>query len=201
MKSVSGSPPRAAKKKKKVEPKAEPKQNWRLKKTLSRAVDMRPIEEDDLRYIWAAYSMGGFPSLAERFVDGEMSSAKFTKEFGEELITNYDEAWTLLVKKTNGLRPVGLVLAFSSHWNPAFSPFMIVADMIWFPWATPRNKIETTVKFFHEVRKTMQMVEYSKREHQKFFDTVCAHGVLRRAGTSHVVYPDQATAIYETRKV
>ena len=162
---------------------------------------MHPIEDGDLRYIWAAYSMGGFPTLAERFADGKMDAAEFKKELGDELVANYDEAWTLSADSDKGPRPVGLVLGFCSHWNPAFSPFMIVADMIWFPWATPRNKIETTVKFFHEVRKTTQMVEYSKREYQKFFDMVCAHGVLRRAGTSHVVYPDQATAIYETRKV
>lgn len=145
--------------------------------------------------------MGGFPSLAERFADGKMDAVEFNKQLGEELVQNYDEAWILTAFNQKKIRPVGLVLAFSSHWNPTFSPFMIVADIIWFPWATPRNKIETTVKFFSEIRKEIQMVEYAKRDQQKFFDMVCAHGVMRRAGTSYVVYPDQPTAIYETRKV
>lgn len=176
------------------------KNRWRLKKTLSRPTDIRPIESVDMRYIWAAYTKGALASMGEKYADGKMPSEDFETQFGIEILTNYHAAWTLFADNGNGLIPIGLVLGFYSHHNPEFSPFMIVGDMIWFPWATTRNRVETAVKFFHEIRREIQMVEYARKEHQKFFDMICAHAVLRRAGTSYVVYPGEATAIYETRK-
>jgi len=173
--------------------------DWRLGKTLSRQTRKRPIELEDMRFIWAAYSKGCLASMGEKFADGKMESARFDAEFQNEVLTNYDAVWTLFADCGERFIPVGLILGFFSHQDPKFSPFMIIGDMIWFHWASPRNKIESSVNFFTEIRDEIHMVEYARKQHQKFFNMLCAHGILRRAGTSYVVYPGEATAVYETR--
>lgn len=180
--------------------KQKKKPNWRLKKTLSRKLDVRPIEKEDMRFIWAAYSKGALASMGEKFAGGDMEPREFDPEFQSEILTNYDAAWTLFAESKKGFLPVGLVLGFFSHPNPEFAPFMIVGDMIWFPWSRPRNRIESAVRFFNDIRGEIPMVEYARAEHQKFFDALCSHGIIRRTGTSYVVYPGEKTAIYETRQ-
>ena len=172
---------------------------WRLKKTLSRKTDFRPIEREDLKYIGAAYRKGALASMGEDFASGEMSKDDFLDRFEREIRENYAAAWTLFAETGKGFIPVGLVLGFWSHPNPRFSPFMIVGDMIWFPWSSPRNRIESAVCFFHRIRHEIAMVEYAEERFKRFFEMICQHGVMRRIGTSYNVYPGAATAVYETR--
>ena len=76
---------------------------------------------------------------------------------------------------------------------------MIIGDMLWFPWASPRNKIESAVYFFNRIRHEIQMVEYANEDAKPFFEMIAKHGVVRRVGTSYNVYPGTATAVFETR--
>lgn len=176
-----------------------PQNKWRLSKTLKRKPSFRPIENDDLRFIWAAYKKGALSSMGERFTSGDALPQDFTEEFEAEVLTNYAAAWTLFPTKDSE-KPVGLVLGFYSHPDPLFAPFMIVGDIIWFPWATRRNKIESSVNFFNEIRKEIQMVEYASKEHKPFFEMIAKHGIIRRVGTMHNVYPGEATSVFETRQ-
>lgn len=179
--------------------KREKKQNWRLKKTLSRRLDARPLEKDDLKYIWAAYKKGALSSMGETFKSGDMESQDFTAAFMAEIETNYHGAWTLFAETPKGFLPVGIVLGFWSHPNPALSPFMIVGDMIWFPWASKRNRIEAGVFFFNRIRNEIPMVEYANESAKPFFEMMAKHGIVRRIGTSFNVYPGETTAVFETR--
>lgn len=179
--------------------KHEARSRWRLKKTLARRLEFRPIERDDLRYVWAAYKKGYLASMGEQWASGEMDSAEFAKALEVEITTTYHGSWTLLAESRKGYVPIGLVLGFWSHPNPRFAPFMIVGDMIWFPWASDRNRIESSVAFFHRVE--VPMVEYAREQHKRFFEMICKHGIMRRIGTSFNVYPGESTAVYETRKL
>lgn len=172
---------------------------WRLKRTLARKPSFRPIEEADMKYIWAAYRKGSLASMGGDFVSGEMTAAEFAQRFEQEIIGNYAGAWTLFAETKRGAIPVGLALGFYSHPNPKLAPFMIVGDLIWFPWSTHRNRIESAVNFFHRIRATVPMVEYARGEYKRFFEMICQHGVMRRIGTTHNVYPNEAVAVYETR--
>ena len=145
--------------------------------------------------MWAAYKTGRLASLGVDFEDGEMDAAAFKARFTEETV-NYDGAWTLSVPTQT--RPVGVILGFWPNRHES-SPYMIVGDMVWFPWATGRNKIETAVHFFNEMRNDLPFMEFAAPEHKDFFVTIAKHGIMRRVGTSYNVYPDQATSVFETR--
>lgn len=173
--------------------------NWRLAKTLKRRTEFRPIEDADCRYAWAAYKKGALKSLGQRFAGAELGPDEFYLAFVDEVKANYAGGWTLSAETKKGFLPVGIVLGFYSHPNPALSPFMIIGDMVWFPWASDRNKIEAAVGFFNAIRKEIPMVEYADEKAKPFFEMIAKHGVMRRVGTSFNVYPGQQTAVFETR--
>lgn len=171
---------------------------WRLKKTLRRRPEYRPIEDADCKFAWAAYRKGALASMGERFAAG-MTPEDFYDAFVDEIAKNYVAAWTLSAQTKRGMMPVGFVLGFYSHPDPKLAPFMIVGDMIWFPWASARNRVEAAVGFFSAIRKEIPMVEYANDEAKPFFEMIAKHGIMRRIGTSFSVYPGQAVAVFETR--
>lgn len=182
--------------------KAGDRPKWRLKKTLARKLDFRPIEQEDMKFVWAAYQKGALGSMRDEWKEPTLSAAEFTIEFQAEVIKNYSAAWTMFAQTPKGYLPVGIVLAFFSHPNPRLSPFMIIGDMIWFPWASKRNQIESAVNFFAKVRKSHSLVEYARGPATKrFFETIAKHGVMRRVGTTFNVYGGEAVAVFETRRV
>lgn len=173
--------------------------SWRLKKTLARKTDFRPLDDDDIKYLWVAYKTGAFKSLGEAF-ERDMEAHEFAVELVAFVQKNFQGAWTLLAESKRGYGPVGVVFGFFSHPDPRLSPFMIVGDIIWMPWATQRNKIETSVKFFHNIRKDIPMVEYASEEHKKFFEMLMRHGIMRRVGKTMNVYNGKEATIFETKR-
>lgn len=178
--------------------KPEKRQAWRRKKTLARRVDFRPLERDDIRYLWATYKKTGLKSLGGPFLQDTMEVAEFNAAIEREVAENYQGAWCLFAETKRGFMPVGVVLGFYSHPNPRLAPFMIIGDMIWFPWSSARNRVESAVHFFHRIRQDIPMVEYANEDAKRFFEVLAAHGVVRRVGTSFNVYPGVATAVFET---
>lgn len=175
-------------------------QKWRLKRTLKRRVEHRPIEDADCRYAWAAYKKGALASLGPRFAGANMTPDEFYAAFVAEVAANYAGGWTLSADTAaRGFMPVGIVLGFYSHPNPALAPFMIIGDMLWFPWASARNKIEAAVGFFNAIRKEIPMVEYADEAAKPFFEMIAQHGIMRRVGTSFNVFPGRSAAVFETR--
>lgn len=139
------------------------------------------------------------------FAKTDMSATEFHEEFHEEVFENYHAAWTLFAKSAKNKEigdviPIGSVLGFWSHPNPEKAPFMIIGDMLWFPWASPRNRVETAVSFFNEIRYEMPVVEYARQKDKKFFEMLMKHGVMNRVGKTHSVYADEPAIIYETRR-
>lgn len=171
-----------------------------LKRALRQNIQIQGLEDEHFRYLYAAYKEGSLVSLGETFVDTSLEPAEFREALTQELVHTYHGAWVVAADTSKGFLPVGLVLGFFSHPDPAKSPFMIVGDMVWFPWATARRRVEAAVRFFHEVRAEFPFVEYADLEAKPFFELIARHGVLRRVGTSYNVYPDQPTAIFETRR-
>jgi len=176
------------------------KKNWRLSKTLSRRVQFRPIENDDVKFAWAAYNGGALAPMAGVFAERGLTPAQFKEQFEGTVISRYSGAWTLLANGQRGWMPAGFIFAFYSHKEPALSPFMIIGDIIWCPWATKRNKLECAVNFFNATRKEIPMMDYAHGEtNQRFFETMAMHGVMRRVGTTFNVVKGEAVAIFETR--
>ena len=182
MKSVSASAPHQA------------RPSWRLSKTLSRNVTVRPIEVDDLKYAWAAYRKGG---LRDVFEIEDMEPSEFRAAFEELVQAVVDATWIVSAPTPKGPIPVGIVLG---NWHPV-GVLMVVIGIEWFPWASTRNVIEGTVAFFNEARKEMNMIGYVRPDHKKLYEVVLKHGIMRRIGTSHNVFPDEPATVFETRAV
>lgn len=167
---------------------------WRLKKTLKRAVSFRPIEDEDVKYAWAAYRKGALAAMGPAFT-AEMSAEDFRKLFEAFVLMHHHAAWTLIAPTKNGVIPVGIVLA---AWAPN-APFMIVNGCCWFPWASKRNILEASVSFFSGVRKEHQLMFYATDEHKRTYEVCAMHGIIRRVGTSFVAFEGKHAAVFETR--
>lgn len=148
-----------------------------------------------MRYIFAAYRKGALGVLGEDFADGSMEPEVFREAFELAVLDNYDGGWTLFAETKQGFVPVGLAFAAwpyrSAHW-------MIVNAVCWFPWASRRNIVESTVRFFNEMRGQIPMTGYARQEHRRMYEVCAMHGIMRRVGTSYTV-TDEPVAVFETR--
>jgi hypothetical protein len=182
MKSDSGSGPRPTK--------------WRLKRTLKRSVEFRPIEDEDMRFIWAAYKKGALKTMGEKYADGEMPADHFKAEFTKDVLERYHAAWVLFAPTKRGQLPVGVVFA---AWAPNDAPYMIVTGMCWFPWSSPRNKVESMVNFLNKIRKELMLMFYALPEHKRLYEVCAMHAIVRRVGTSYTAIPGHSAALFETK--
>lgn len=169
------------------------KPHWKLSKTQERRLEFRPIEDEDVRYAWAAYKVG---ALKSAFDEG-LSAEDFKVAFVELILSRYDAAWVLFAETRKGFIPAGLALGFWPH--AAVSHFLIFNNFVWFPWATPRNRIESAVNFFSRMRHDLAMVGFARPQDRDFCTAMAKHGLLRRVGTSMNVFPGEPAAVWETR--
>jgi hypothetical protein len=177
------------------------KPHWKLGNTLrqneefklKRKLEYRPIEDEDVRYAWAAYKMG---ALKSAFEDG-LTPEAFKTEFVQFILSRYDAAWVLFAETRNGFIPAGLALGFWPH--AAVSHFLIFNNFVWFPWATPRNRIESSVNFFKWIRHDIPMIGFARPRDKKFCEVLAQHGLLAKVGTTFNVFPSEKAAVWETR--
>lgn len=166
---------------------------WRLRKTLSRKLEFRPIENEDVSFAWAAYRGG---ALKKVFAEG-LSAQEFKQVFEQLVVTRYDAAWTLFAETQKGFIPVGIALGFWPHREA--TPFMLMDAFVWFPWSSPRSRIESAVNFLNDVREDVPMMGFVKPEDKPFVEIIAKHGILNRVGTSYNIFPGERASIWETR--
>jgi hypothetical protein len=171
-----------------------PRKNWRLKKTLARRTQIRELDASDVKYLWASYKKGALAAMGAAFADGQMNPDQFKEAF-ENAAQNYSEGWIVLAETKKGFIPAGVVLGKLD----SLLPFMIVGGVAWFPWATHRNIVEGTVAFFDAMRRQIPCIGFAVGDHKRLYEICCMHGIMRRVGTSQIVVPGQAAAVFETR--
>lgn len=168
---------------------------WKLTKTLSRKPTFKPLEEGDIFYAWAAYKNGLFRDVFKPDLDAKL----FKDAFSELLKSRYDAAWLLSARTDErGMFPVGLALGFWPH--RIVHPFMVLDALVWFPWASKRNRVEATVEFANRARDELPMIAFARREDKRFMETLARHGIIRRVGTSRNVFADGPASVWETNK-
>lgn len=163
--------------------------NPRLTRTLKRGASFRPFEEADLKYLWAAYRKGSFREL---FRD-ETTQQEFTA------------LWTYMFERTDGGvwilesgKPVGFIGARDrSHGGHR----VLEPHAQWFPWATPRQRLETIVKYVSEMRKTALLTIFSRMSDKDFYTHVCRYGIARRVGTIDGYFGDDPAALFQSKEV
>lgn len=169
------------------------KKNWRLSKTLKRNIEIRPIEQEDIKYAWAAYKKGSLKDIGGPFNDDGLSALQFKDVFELFVLKNSDAAWTVIANTKDGRLPIGFVFG---GWAPQ-EVFMIIVGIVWFSWASKRNVVEATVCFFNKIRRQFKCMGFAVGEHKILYEVCCMHGVMRRVGTSYL--SGQPTAIFEVK--
>jgi hypothetical protein len=162
---------------------------------MRRKVSYRPIEAEDVRYLYAAYKQGGLASMGEGFAGGNMGADEFKTAFHASVMSGCHAAWVLFAPTRKGSIPVGIVLAEFARSQTS----MDVLIAIWLPWASNRNILEAAVYFLDRIRREIPMMIYCLPEHRRLYDICCAHAVIRRVGTSYSAIPGKAAAVFETR--
>lgn len=155
---------------------------------------MRLSVPGDVRYIYAAWKLGGTPLNAIE-ADGPDS---FADAFAEHVSARYDVAYTMIADPPGkSAMPVGVVFGIAPFYG---QNVMWIGDFLWFPWASPRNKIESAVHFFNQLRKECTVIGFAEPEVIDFFEHICRYGVMRRAGTVFDMFREGAMAVFQTRK-
>lgn len=167
------------------------KPTWRLSRTLKRASDVSPIEEEHIKYLWAAYKKG---ALSDIFDGTDLNARDFKNSLEDIVLSNFDAAWIISCNEDD--LPCGLVLG---NWHPLKDDVMFISMIAWFPWATKRNIVEGTIRFLDDVRKELSLIGYASMEHKNLYDVAARHGVVRRVGTTHN-FKEEPVAIYETKQ-
>lgn len=160
----------------------------RLVRALSRRPYSRPLEGEDLKWLWAAYRKGSFPEIAEG-----LDSDGFTEKALDVLARSHAQ-FLLWSRRESGDRPVGLVLCHRK--NHVLEP-----HVFWFAWATRREKIETALSFLNEQRRSWLIMISARERDRGFFAHLCRYGFIRPVGTVFGGYgKGQPAHLFQTRE-
>lgn len=177
------------------EPQIRP-QKYRRRRLLKRFTAFRPIERSDLQYVGAAWRKGALEELHEVFRDQEMDAERFGEVFQQFVVELFQVALTLFAETPMGRIPVGVFLGLIPYPGKAL---MFAGEMVWFPWASDRNRLETTVGLLDQLRTDWTVIEFARAKDRAFFDVICRYGVMKRIGTTDDIY-EQPAPTYQTRK-
>lgn len=142
----------------------------RLNRTLKRGVENRPFEEDDMKWLWAAYKLGALENFPKNKTIEEFKGVVFGQ-------LDFVHVVDIVVAKTErGSIPVGVITADIDSLGlwPATD---------WFPWASPRNKIEGVIAYINTARRSHLVLFLGDIGGKAFLTHVCKYGIMRRVGT------------------
>lgn len=128
------------------------------------------MEESDMRWLWAAYKMGAWEGQIYAGLDEEL--------FTEDIICkikNADFAWTVECTSERGLQPSGIIVGTSFGRGRCVEP-----HMDWFPWATPRNRLEGMACFLRTVGRQLKIFAFIDQENLPFYERIYEYRLLTR---------------------
>ena len=140
--------------------------------------------------------MGAFTSMPEglEFIN-----------FAEALrvgLSAFDHYYILTAPHKRGEHtPVGLLAISITGYFPDGRK-QLEPTFIWFPWSSPRNRIESAVHYFNRARQDDVVTVHTTLEGKDFMTYVCKYGIARRVGTREYFYArDEVACMFETRRV
>ncbi|MGI9411545.1 MAG: hypothetical protein ACR2OV_15810 [Hyphomicrobiaceae bacterium] len=139
--------------------------------------------ESDFRWLWAAYQKGGLEAIPRDLDTAQFIAAAFghLEKFSEQFMVETD-------------RPIGAIVTLTNGY--LFEP-----HAIWFPWASPRNKLEGALKFLSQERKDRLGVIYMDLDRKRFLEQMARYGVLRRVGTvKNFFEPGRDAVFFQTQE-
>ena len=150
----------------------------KLSRILKRKPRYRDFTDDDIKYLWVVYKKA----------NGDLSASEYRERILASLPTTYHYAWIMETDK-----PIGVAFGVNA------GPMVLFGDVQWFPWATPRNKLESLTNLLHRLRKQHKVILYCNKAHNKFFVYLSRAGILRRVGHLHAIYEGEPAILFETK--
>ena len=165
------------------------------KRTLKRGCGFEPFNESHIRYCWAAYKKGAFgPQVQEGLSPEEFKGDLLTRT--AQNINAGGDLFTLLAHTTKGILPVGIISIAISE--APFTIRQISPHVVWMPWASGRNKLETILKFLVAAKEEGKPIITAREPDWNFFNRLCNYGVIRPVGKLRGHYSDGGDArLYE----
>ena len=158
-----------------------------LKHLENRGIGYETVDYKHFPYIWAAAKRGVF-DIEDATVDefkGELT------QLLTELIERGGGAYIGLARKGKKDIPICLCLIEFNH-NRAYP------NVFWFPEASPRNKIELSVKFLIDLKlQSLVLIPVEEQEVAHFLH-LCKYGLLRKVGTIKKYFSDGKAVLFQS---
>jgi len=151
-----------------------------------------------MKYLYASWRMG-CPVL-DKVPRLNIASGPtvFDPILREHISERYSGSYTMLAKPPDKeFMPVGVAFVITPFFG---KPVAWAGDFIWFPWASNRNILESTVNFYNQLRREWTVFGFATEEERPFFEHVCRYGVLRRAGKVFDMMDSGVATMFQTRK-
>ncbi len=159
-------------------------------KSLRRNPFYRTFQEEDEAYVWAAYQQSGLEELSGFFPE-DLTPTTFHSRLTRTMIHG---VWFTLIAPVPDRDhiPVGLIGADieDNRLEPHFC---------WYPWASPRNKVETVLCFLNDMRRDYTVIVRSKQKDWHFFERMCQYGIMRHCGRIFRYFGDDVAHIWQTK--
>lgn len=139
--------------------------------------------------MWAAAKRNLLPQF-----DRDISKEQFVFDLEDRI--NYvhsmgGEVFLVVAETPKGTIPVGVVSLdlFQGRAWP---------HVIWFPEASPRNKVECGLQFLMSLKTDVSAMIIAAPINVHLYDHLCKYGVIRKVGTLRGYYDDANGFLYET---
>ena len=161
----------------------------RLSKLLKRDAVMQPLDASHIKFLWAAYRLGGLEPIVRGLDQDQFRFAM------EEIAVAADSIMVGLAQNPQREEPMPCCVVVGR----LLDDFGIIPHVAWLPWATDRNKLELGAKYFSEIRDSgLVGLAYMPKPEQNYLEQLCRYGVLRRVGT--IQKNEEDVALFQTRK-
>lgn len=125
----------------------------------------------DLKYFYAAYKGGVFA------FEESLAPAEFSAQM-QNFLAQFPAEWVFDAPTKDGIIPVGIGLAAYVR-----EEIVIIGSIIWFPWASTRNKLESALNLIEATRQESTLLDFVEEGDQPFYIRLCKYGSARRIGT------------------
>lgn len=145
------------------------------------------MEDEDIRWLYAAYKLGGFKGLPK-----DMTGAQFD-EVVRKFLAMFSDAF--LVYGKAGGKPTGVV-TIERGWN-----LSVETHAEWFPWASHREIVEAAAKFVADMRDKNTLLIFSEMKDKHFFEHLCRYSLMKRVGHVSPHFRNGETAVlFQSRR-
>ena len=157
------------------------------------------MDDEHLRYAFVAYKKGALDHIGEQFKSHEMTPAEFKDAFIEHSALRYDDAWVFYATSRRGeYEPVGYIsITRTKFIDPVF-----IVDIVMFPWASTRNKLESIANWVNDMRRLVGVTYFAPYgDEKRFCEHLCRHGIVRRVGTKRHLFGAENCPEFEAVRI